>query len=262
MARPMSVIAPGDLVALVDPDGGRVLVRAGDAPGAVQKIANLGVVDLGKLAGLPWGSVFSFANKRFHLIPPTTPDLLKGFARKAQVILPKDASRIVFECGLRSGMRVVEAGIGSAFLTATLAQAVAPSGRVHTFELREDFAAWGRNNLRTAGLEGLVDLTVHDITTGIPLTGVDAVILDMPTPAEVVPHARRALRQGGTFCSYSPMVSQVESTHRALQEGGFIEVRTLELLEREWEVTERGSRPATQMLGHTAFLTFARRVGD
>ena len=259
----MSVIQPGDLVAFADGEGNRVLARAAPAPGALEKVQGLGVVDLGRLAGTPWGAEYSFGNKRYRLIPPGTPDLLKGFARKAQVILPKDASRIVFECGLRAGSRVVEAGIGSAFLTATLAQTVAPTGRVHTFEIREDFAQWGRANLRIAGLDALVDLTVHDITTGIPVEGADAVILDMPTPWEVVPHARRALRPGGTFCAYSPQVSQVEATHRALREaGGFAEVRTLELLEREWDVTERGSRPSTQMLGHTAFLTFARRLGD
>jgi tRNA (adenine57-N1/adenine58-N1)-methyltransferase len=55
------------------------------------------------------------------------------------------------------------------------------------------------------------------------------------------------------------MVSQVERSVRAMRTAGFIDVRSLELLERAWKVGERGSRPETNMLAHTGFLTFARK---
>ncbi|HWG91750.1 MAG TPA: tRNA (adenine-N1)-methyltransferase [Candidatus Thermoplasmatota archaeon] len=257
----MPPIAPGDLVAFADNQGHRVLVRAG-TPGKpdFQKIPHLGVLDLSRVAGVEWGSEFAHGGKSYRLIRPTTPDLLKGFARKAQIIMAKDASRILYECGVKPGDRIVEAGIGSAFLTAALAQAVAPTGRVYVTEIREDFAEWGLNNLRLAGLDKYVEVRLGDVTQGIPVTDADAVILDMPTPWEAVPHARAALRAGGAFCAYTPNVSQMEATYRALEEHGFQEIRCFELIEREWTVGERGSRPNMESLGFTAFLTFARKL--
>ncbi len=38
-----------------------------------------------------------------------------------------------------------------------------------------------------------------------------------------------------------------------------MQVRTLEILERRLEV-KRGTRPAFDMLGHTGYLTFARKA--
>jgi len=86
----------------------------------------------------------------------------------------------------------------------------------------------------------------------------DAVVLDMPNPWDAVKTAHDALRGDGYFCAYTPLVSQVEQTQRALLEAGFFEVRTLEIVERPWVVHERGSRPEHTILAHTAFLTFAR----
>ena len=41
----------------------------------------------------------------------------------------------------------------------------------------------------------------------------------------------------------------------------FAGVRQLELIERAWEVKERGSRPSFEGLGHTGFLVFGRWLG-
>jgi len=46
----------------------------------------------------------------------------------------------------------------------------------------------------------------------------------------------------------------------ALGKGGFSDIRTVELLEREHAVREGASRPSFDMLGHTGYLTFARRL--
>lgn len=249
-------VQAGEPVILVESDGTRHLVRAG---GGAQRIQGLGVLDPARLVGLAWGSRIEQVGKTLTLLKPSTPDLLAALRRKAQIILPKDASRIVLECDVRAGSVVVEAGIGSAALTTVLARAVLPGGKVHTYELREDFAAWGRANLEAAGLMDAVDLKVQDVRGGIVEREVDAVILDMPDPGLAVPAAWEALRHGGHFASYSPLMTQVEATHQALQKQGFREARTMELLERAWVIGERGARPDFDMLGHTGFLTFARK---
>jgi tRNA (adenine57-N1/adenine58-N1)-methyltransferase len=252
----MGPIQAGEPVVLVDEAGERWLVRAG---AKAERIKGLAWLDPSQLVGRPWGGRVEHAGKVLTLLPPSTPDLLATVRRKAQIVLPKDAARILLECDVRAGSRVVEAGIGSAALTIALARASQPGGLVSTYELREDFAAWGRENLEAAGLAQAVEVKVADIRGGIAEREVDAVILDMPDPWLVVPAAWDALRSGGAFASYSPLVSQVEQTHQALRKQGFREVRTLELLERAWVVGERGARPSFDMLGHTGWLTFARR---
>jgi tRNA (adenine57-N1/adenine58-N1)-methyltransferase catalytic subunit len=252
----MEPIRDGQPVILVDEEGQRWIARAGP-PG--QRIRGLAVLDGARLVGLAWGARLEQAGKVLTVLPPSTPDLLLALRRKAQIILPKDAARILLECDVRAGSVVVEAGIGSAALTTALARAVAPGGRVVTYELREDFAAWGRENLDAAGLLGVVEIKLGDVRGGIAERDVDAVVLDVPDPWLAVPGAWDALRAGGHFASYSPLVSQVEETHRALLKQGFREVRTLELLERAWVVGERGAWPSFDMLGHTGWLTFARR---
>lgn len=256
MAEPNPAVRPGEPVILVDGEGRRYLVRA--ATGS-QRIAGLGALDTAKLVGLAWGGRVEQVGKTLTLLPPAVADVLAALPRKAQIVQPKDAARIVLEGDVHAGSTVVEAGIGSAHLTSVLARAVRPGGRVVTYELREDFAAWGKANLELAGLADVVEVKVGDVRGGIAERGVDAVILDVPDPWLAVPGAWDALRPGGTFASYSPLVSQVEQTHDALRKQGFRDLRTLETLERAWVVGERGARPDFDMLGHTGFLTFARR---
>jgi tRNA (adenine57-N1/adenine58-N1)-methyltransferase len=251
-----ALVTPGDLVALADEEGSRTLVRA---EGGAQKLRGVGILAGERLVGLAWGARFEHGSKTFRLLRPGIGDLTAGLDRKAQIVLPKDASRILFECDVRAGARVVEAGIGSAALTSALAWAVAPTGKVFTYELREDFADWGRKNLERAGLAPYVEVKVGDVAKGAQERDVDAFILDVPNPWDAVPAAKESLRGDGHFCAYSPLVSQVEQTHRALKENGFHDLRTLEIIERTWAVGERGSRPDHAMLGHTAWLTFARK---
>ncbi len=260
--RVASTIRPGDAVSLVDDAGDTYLVTAQEGPGHMERIKGIGVLDLGKLSGLAWGSRFEHGTKTFTPFTPSTADLLAALPRKAQVILPKDAARIILECDIRAGQHVVESGIGSAHLTAALGRAVLPDGRVSTYEIREDFLAWGKGNVERARLASVVDAKLGDVTQGISERNVDAVVLDIPNPWDAVLHARDALRPGGYLASYSPLVTQVEDTHRAIREsGGFATPWTIETLERRWVVGPRGSRPDFGMLGHTAFLTFARRSG-
>lgn len=251
----MASVTEGDLVCLMDGDGRRYLVRARDEPAYVKGV---GTFDHGDLLGRAYGSTWTEGNKTFHLLEPTTVDLMLAARRKAQIVQPKDAARILLETGLAAGHRVLESGIGSGVLTTALARAVAPDGEVVSYEIREDFAGFAQGNLARAGLDDLVRVEVRDATEGIDEEELDAVVLDLPEPDEVVPHAAGALKGSGVLAAYTPHVSQVERVHDALRDHGFHDLRTLEVLERTWTVADHGSRPDHHALGHTAFLTFGR----
>jgi len=234
-----------------------------DGAGA-RKHKGLGVLDPGKWVGLAWGSRVRLGDKEVALLRPTLADLAATLARKAAIILPKDASRILFELGVGDGARVLESGIGSAGLTIPLCWAVGAAGRVVVQELREDFAEWGRSNVEKAGLGGRLKIHVGDLTQGLApaVRGpFDAVVLDQPEPWRAVPHLVPALAPGATVACYTPQVAQMEEASRALSRLGFADVRQMELIERKWEVKERGSRPSFEGLGHTGFLVFGRWLG-
>ncbi len=258
---PAAVFRAGDPVALVDATGAVVLVTAGEPDAVPERVAGLGVFNRARLTGLAWGARVDHGAAAYAAVPPAMSDYHAALPRKAQVVLPKDAARIIHECDIRAGARVIESGIGSAHLTVALGRAVGPTGHVTTYEIRDDFLKWGRRNVELAGLADVVEAKLGDVTEGVTETDVDAVVLDIPTPWLAVAHARDALRGGGFLTCYTPTVSQVEETHRAIRESeGFSKPWTVELMERRWVVGERGSRPDFDMLGHTAFLTFARRV--
>ena len=115
-------------------------------------------------------------------------------------------------------------------------------------------------NLKTANLDNYVTTKIKDITKGIDEKELDAIILDIPDPWKAVTHAWKSLKPGGYLCSYSPLISQLEKTVKEIEKHSFIEVKTFENIQREMIVSDRGTRPSFNMLGHTGYLTFARKV--
>ena len=62
------------------------------------------------------------------------------------------------------------------------------------------------------------------------------------------------------MCSYVPNVTQVQATVATYRETGlFVEIESFETLYRPWRFRGQSARPAHYMVGHTGFLTIARR---
>ena len=115
-------------------------------------------------------------------------------------------------------------------------------------------------NLKNAELEENVTTINKDVTEEIKEKDLDAIILDIPNPWDAISHAYKSLKPGGYICTYSPLISQVENTVKEIKKHKFIEVKTFENIQREMIVSEHGTRPSFEMLGHTGYLTFARKV--
>ncbi len=259
-----SAVQPGDRVLLLEPDTGHLHLVVPDGKGA-RKQRGLGVFDPARIVGLAYGARVTVGAKVVVLLRPGLADLATTLERKAQIILPKDASRILYELGVGSGDRVLESGIGSGAATMALAWAVGDDGKVVVQELRDEFRAFALDNLAKAGLGGRVEAHLGDLTQGLA-AGVqgpfDAVLLDQPEPWLAIPHLPAVLAPGARIACYTPQVSQMEATAKTLTAAGWAQVRCLELIERAWEVKERGSRPSFDGLGHTGFLVFGRWLGS
>ena len=252
-------VKSGDRVVLLAEDGRKfaVLVEAG-----ARRVDGIGVLDPSSLAGSAFGAVTKIGNRRFIVLWPSVLDRIETLHRKAQIILPKDAAHIILDCDISAGKTVVEGGAGSGAMTTALAAAVRPGGKVVTYDIRAEYLRQARHNIEQAGMTDTCEFKEADITApgAIAERGVDAVVLDIPEPWNSADNAWEALRPCGHFACYTPTVNQVEQTVRALWERRFIEIRSVETLQREMTVVEKGIRPSFEMLGHSGYLTFARKV--
>ena len=84
-------------------------------------------------------------------------------------------------------------------------------------------------------------------------------ILDIPEPWRVVPHAAKAIRAGGIILAYTPSITQVVQLRDVLSSEGFFATETVEVMNRGWHIEGQAVRPDHLMVAHTGFLTHARR---
>jgi tRNA (adenine57-N1/adenine58-N1)-methyltransferase len=251
-------IKEGDIVILMDDEGRKLRVRAEKV---TKKVKGLGVANLGKLLEASFGDRVTVAAKEFTVLRPSIVDSIETMERRAQIIVPKDAAYILLHCDIGSGSLVVEAGSGSGALTTVLAWAVAPNGKVVSYDNREEHQAVARRNIERAGLSGLVEWKMGDLTEGIVETGVDAFVLDIGNPWDGVDTAAKALRKGGHLATFSPTANQVETTVKAMRERGFVGIQASELIHREMVVIDGGIRPSFDMRGHSGYICIARWLG-
>lgn len=256
MAPAGSPLLAGERVLLVDAKDRRYLVKL--RVGATFH-THAGLVAHDDLIGAEEGTtVEGSTGRQFLVLRPTLADVVLKMPRGAQVIYPKDLGAILLSADVGPNMRILEAGVGSGALSMTLLRAGAS---VIGYELREEFAIHARENVvALLGEDVDYDVTVRDVTQGIDEVGLDRVILDMPTPWEVVDAAHGALRPGGILLAYLPTINQTAQLRAALATDAWGLAESSELLRRSWHVEPRSVRPDHRMVAHTGFLTTARRL--
>ena len=220
-----------------------------------------GFIKTDDIIGLPQGSeVKSSLGETFWVLKPTTHDFIMHSARRTQIMYPKDIGLIILKLSLSSGKKVLEIGTGSGAMTVAAATAVKPDGHVHTYEARDEFADMAERNLRRAAVADYVTVHRSDANLGIDGEDFDAAIIDVGDPWALIPLVHKALSGGAPLVSFSPTMNQVERTTELLGKLGFVNVHTLECFIREIRAERGRTRPATIMVGHTGYVTFAQKV--
>ena len=220
-----------------------------------------GFIRIDEIIGIPIGSeVKSSLGERFWLLKPTTHDIIMHSIRRTQIMYPKDIGLIILKLSLSSGLKVLEVGTGSGAMTVAAATSIKPDGHVETYEARNEFADIAERNLRRASVSNYVTLRRADACAGIEGDGFDAAIIDVGDPWPLIPLVHKALLGGAPLVSFSPTVNQVEKTSETLRRCGFVNIHTLECFIREIRADTGKTRPATMMIGHTGYMTFAQKV--
>ncbi len=192
---------------------------------------------------------------------PTLNDVVLKMPRGAQVIYPKDLGPMLIMADIKPGVRVLESGVGSGALSMAMLRAGA---HITGYELREDFAERAMLNVkRFAGeVADHYRVELRDCYDGIDEENLDRIVLDLPEPWRVVPHAETALRTGGIILAYTPTIGQATTFRQTLDDSRFAFAETLEVLQRTWHIEGQSVRPDHRMVAHTGFLTSARLLAE
>ena len=256
---PRHIFKDGDHVLVVDRRGRHYMAQL-EPSGRFE--SHVGSFAHSDLIGQPEGTWMTTAKgHRVLAVKPTMADFTREMPRIATVVYPKDLGAILVHGDIFPGARVLEAGSGSGAVTIALLRAVGDGGHVYSYDVREDMIKQTQSNVDDI-VPGATNLTlgIGDVYDGIEERELDRIVLDLPEPWHVVPHASDALVPGGLMLCFLPTVLQVHDLTDALRNQRTFEMmETVEVLIRSWEVGGRSVRPSHRMVGHTGFITTARR---
>jgi tRNA (adenine57-N1/adenine58-N1)-methyltransferase len=147
---------------------------------------------------------------------------------------------------------------------------VGENGRVLSYEIREDHLEQAAENVAAwyesrGGKPENLELRLGDVFAGIPESGIDRIVLDLPEPWHAVGPLTDSLSPGGVLCCYLPTIPQVQQVVAAMRGAGFVLINTFEGLVRTWNIDGQSVRPDHRMVAHTGFIVSGRKsitLGD
>jgi len=259
------LIKPNDLIYLILDERRKWLVKVEEGR---EFQTHKGTVKFDDVIGKPFGSVifsqpYESQGYKFYVLKPLPSDYVIYMSRKTQIIYPEDAGLILMYTGISPGSMVIEAGCGSGALTCILGNYIRPNGHIFSYDIRKQSLKKAKNNVLKAGLSDFVSIQYGDILIDdLGHENVDSVVLDMPQPWMAIKKIKQYLKLSGTLVSFSPTIEQVKKTTFALRENEFYEINTYELIKRKYQVKSNATHPEVRMIGHTGYMTFARKIQD
>ncbi|XP_007886471.1 tRNA (adenine(58)-N(1))-methyltransferase catalytic subunit TRMT61A [Callorhinchus milii] len=192
------------------------------------------------LIGKKYGSKVTCSKGGWVYILYPTPELWTvTLPHRTQILYSTDISMIVMMLELKPGSIVCESGTGSGSLSHAIIRTIAPTGHLYTVEFHKQRAEKAEEEFRDHKVDHLVTVKNQDVCKeGFGVSNLaDAVFLDIPSPWEAIVYAKSALKiEGGRICSFSPCIEQVQRTCLAMSENGFVDIDTLEILLRVYDV--------------------------
>ena len=227
-----------------------------------------GILPHNTIIGIPDGSVVrSTVDDEYLALRPLLADFVMSMPRGAAIVYPKDAAQILLVGDIFPGATVVEAGVGSGALSLSLLRAVGPTGKLVSFERREEFARIARGNVTAflgaepANWSVLVGDLSEELGSALAPGTVDRIVLDMLAPWECLEAVCDALTPGGVLVCYVATATQLSRVAEDIRAtAAFTDPESSETMVRGWHVEGLAVRPDHRMVAHTGFLITARRL--
>lgn len=251
----------GERVTLTDPKGRRhsIVLKSGRGFQTTK-----GGFSHDELIGRPEGiTATTKQGLTFLVMRPLMSEFMVSMPREAAVIYPKDAAQILMWADVFPGARVLEAGVGSGALSIAMLRAIGPTGSLHSYERRQEFADVAQRNVEAfLGADHPAwEVTVGDLVESITDEPIDRAVLDMLAPWECVDAVGERLVPGGVLCCYVATTTQMGRVMDTLRvHGGWTEPMATETTIREWHAEGLAIRPGHGTSGHTGFLVISRRL--
>ncbi len=258
----MAEFKEGELALLIDSKGRKYLVN-------LKKDGffsfHRGNVPFNEIIGKPEGiGIISTKGEKLLVFRPTLEDYILKMKRGAQIIYPKDISRIITLLDIFPGAKVFEAGTGSGALTLYLLRAVGNTGQVVSYEKRKEFYETAKRNIERfiPNTENLI-LRNKDLSEGIEEKEIDRAVLDLTEPWLFLDKIVESLKPGGLLGCYVTTVLQIYNLIEKFEKNftnKLYKIGIFELLERNWEKEGLSLRPALRMVAHTGFIVVFRKL--
>jgi len=251
------MIAQGDLVFLYNDEKRNFLLRAEEKTLHTDK----GFLKIGSLIGKEFGGkTETNLGFPFYILRPYLYEMIMKVRRKTQILYPKDIGMIIIRSNISPGAKVIESGIGSGALTTALANFVRPNGRVYSYERNKEFLDNARKNLEKNGLSEWVEFKHREISHEFDEKEADFVMIDIGSPWDLIDAAYKSLKGGCRLATICPTFEQLTKTVFTLEEKGFVNIETMEILLRRILVRRGKTRPEQRMPSHTGWLVFATKI--
>jgi len=254
------MIRPGDLVLIWHPDKRNdsfiVKIAPGESLGT-----HFGQIKHSDIMEHEFGDgVVTQKGDLYYLLRPSLAEYTRRLKRQTQIVFPKDAGFIIQHLNVYPGCTVVECGTGSGSLCCTFAHFVGDTGKVCTYDRRDEFSSLARKNAAKWGVENRIEFNVRSLEEGFKERNADAVFLDVPDPWNYIDKAHEALAPGSHIGVLVPTANQVSDTLNKLADFNFADVQVVELMLRYYKTDPKRFRPEDIMTGHTGFLIFGAKV--
>lgn len=200
--------------------------------------------------------VKSNTGTQFTVLDADFLDKYNKIKRGPQIIPLKDVGTIITSTGINKDSVVLEAGSGSGGLTCILGHICK---KVYSYEIRKDFLKIAKKNVEFMGLKNVI-IKNNNIYEKIKEKNIDMISLDLPEPWKAVDNVNKALKSGGYLVSYSPTIIQSADLVNSIDKK-LIHIKTIEIIERDWEIKGRKVRPKSIGIGHSGFISIFRKRG-
>ncbi|KRX98502.1 Vacuolar protein-sorting-associated protein 25 [Trichinella pseudospiralis] len=199
-----------------------------------------GALQHDSVIGKKYGSKITCPKGYVHVLR-LTPDLWTlTLTHRTQILYTKDWSLVILQLELKPGNRVAEAGTGSGSLSNAIIRCIGSTGKLFTFDIDENRVKAANQDFQLQGYENVAIAEQKDVCIdGLPFEDeVDAVFLDLPKPWLLLNSVKRAMKRHKLcrFGSFSPCLEQVQHTCQILGECGFVDIITIECVQRTLHV--------------------------
>jgi len=208
-----------------------------------------------------YGKMVRFSSgSHAHILRPGIDDNSMKIKRLTQIVYPKDIGFILLKLDIKEGDYVLEAGLGSASMCGALSRYVGESGKVYTYEKREEFLKTSMSNLNKWNLLNRVVFHLQDVGEGFKESDYDAAFIDLPYPVPQLKYVREKLKFSGRLCVLCPTVNQCSQVIHEMNDLGFTQVEMWESIFRPFKTNPDRIRPVDMIYAHTAYLIFGQKI--